>query len=261
MRGMKRVCIFVIHKSRMVLQHIRTIPRAMGFRDKNFQPLKDLEEKFSGKRCFILCTGPSLTVSDIELLKDEYTFGMNSLCLLLEQTTWRPDFFAVQDENVYEKVKEYMLTMKNSKVFVPDGLDRNAPAEWIKFPLCGAYHKYELIYDTRYFARFSDKCYVRVYDGYSITYSLIQLAVFMGFKEIYLLGADCNYLGEKQHIIEHGHIDPGFAKAPERMFASYKEAKRYMDNHDVKIYNATRGGMLEIFPRVSLENVLSVSGE
>ena len=50
-------------------------------------------------------------------------------------------------------------------------------------------------------------------------------------------------------------------QAQQRLFFSYEYAKKYMDTHDVKIFNATRGGALEIFPRVSLEDVLAVSGE
>lgn len=30
----------------------------------------------------------------------------------------------------------------------------------------------------------------------------------------------------------------------------FQVSQEYCDNHDVKIYNATRGGMLEVFPRV-----------
>ena len=122
--------------------------------------------------------------------------------------------------------------------------------------MCGSYHIYEMRYQTRYFAKFSSDCYIKVYDGYSITYSIMQLAMYMGFDEIYLLGADCSYLGEKQHFIEHGINDPSFRTATERLFASYGEAKKYADTHGIKIFNATRGGLLEIFPRVNLEDVI-----
>ncbi|MPN15362.1 hypothetical protein SDC9_162693 [bioreactor metagenome] len=78
----------------------------------------------------------------------------------------------------------------------------------------------------------------------------------MGFKEIYLLGADCSFLGTKQHFIEHGHYDNDIGSAAERNITSYAEAKNYADQHNIKIFNATRGGKLEIFPRVSLEQIL-----
>lgn len=38
-----------------------------------------------------------------------------------------------------------------------------------------------------------------------MTYSVIQLAVYIGFSEIYLLGVYCNYSGPTSHIgVEKG---------------------------------------------------------
>ena len=113
-----------------------------------------------------------------------------------------------------------------------------------------------MIYPKRFFAKYSNDCYVRVYDGFSITYSIIQLATYMGFDEIYLLGADCTYMGKQHHFIETGVVDPGYKEASDRLFASYGEAKRYAEANGIKIYNATRGGCLELFERVDLDEIV-----
>ena len=55
--------------------------------------IKDYRNMYEGKRCFIIATGPSLTVEDLEKLKNEYTFGMNSLCLAGDRTDFVPTFF------------------------------------------------------------------------------------------------------------------------------------------------------------------------
>jgi len=252
-------CIYCNEKRRTFFQFVRRIPRHFGYIDKRFIPLKEQKGKFSGKRCFVLCTGPSLTISDLELLKNEFTFGMNSICLIHDRTDWRPDFFSVQDRDVLRKIQNSLLTTDNGQVFFPYDIRKliNTPKDWILFPTSYSYHIYEMRYPKRYFARFSDNCYVTLFDGYSIVFTILQLASYMGFEEIYLLGADCSYLGEKQHFIEHGHYDVSFAEATDRLFAAYKEAKKYSDAHNIKIFNATRGGMLEIFPRVKLEEVLN----
>ena len=44
-----------------------------------------------------------------------------------------------------------------------------------------------------------------------------------------------------------------------RMISSYKTAKEYADSHGIKIYNATRGGKLEVYERVNLDEVLKKS--
>ena len=45
--------------------------RANGFDDRQFSRLKEFENKYNGERCFIIATGPSLTIDDLEKLKDE----------------------------------------------------------------------------------------------------------------------------------------------------------------------------------------------
>ena len=82
----------------------------------------------------------------------------------------------------------------------------------------------------------------------------------MGFKEIYLIGADCNYSDNKSkhHFIDYGHYDSTYKSAGTRMIYAYKVAKKYADKNNIKIYNATRGGMLEVFPRVNLDELLDL---
>jgi hypothetical protein len=41
------------------------------------------------------------------------------------------------------------------------------------------------------------------------------------------------------------------------MEEAYKNARDYCDTHGIQIYNATRGGKLEVFERVALEDVLA----
>ena len=67
--------------------------------------LKGIKDSHKGERCFIVACGPSLTYADLELIKDEYTFGMNSGVLTFDKTGWRPNFYAVQDEYVFNKLQ------------------------------------------------------------------------------------------------------------------------------------------------------------
>ena len=61
------------------------------------------------------------------------------------------------------------------------------------------------------------------------------------------------------HFKEYGHVDPSFSSAGDMMISAYKVAKEYADRNNVKIMNATRGGMLEVFERVDLDALLSES--
>ncbi len=255
----KQFSIYLKFKSKAAVQYISSLPRKFGFKDARYEKLKSYHNKYVGKRCFITCTGPSLTISDLEMLEGEYVFGMNSICLIHDKTDWKPDFLGIQDVHVFEKIKDTLLYTDNGVVFAPYYYRKKlkTPEDWVYWHMCGSYHIYEMIYTKKFFAKYSDDCYVRIYDGYSITYSILQLATYMGFSEIYLLGADCSYLGKQQHFIETGHYDPGFRELTDRLFSSYGKAKEFAESHGIKIFNATRGGCLEMFPRVKLEDVIS----
>lgn len=232
--------------------------------DLVYSKLLQFKNKYIGKRCFICATGPSMTIDDLEMLKDEYTFGVNGLACIFERTKWRPTFFGVSDHAIYTKINHILKKEKSITVFVGSNafIDRNHTLsnDWIIYPENYAYHDYEKLYKNQYFCKFSDNPYDIVYDGYTIVYGMIQLAIYMGFKEIYLLGTDCNYnLTDKNHFVEAGNKIPesDLLSAYDRLMCGYKTAKKYLDCHkDIRIFNATRGGMLDIFPRVKLEDIL-----
>lgn len=255
----KQAAIFIKFKLKAAIQYLSSIPREFGYNDTRFLPLKGYKDKYKGKRCFITCTGPSLTIADLEMLEGEYVFGMNSIALIHDKTSWKPDFYGIQDSHVFHKLRNDILSTDNGIVFAPYSYRKkfNTPSNWIYWHMCGSYHIYEMIYPMKYFAKYSNDCYTRIYDGYTITYSLIQLATYMGFDEIYLLGADCSYMGKQQHFIETGHYDPGFMHAGDRLYASYSVAKEYAEKNNIKIFNATRGGCLELFQRVKLEDIIA----
>lgn len=236
--------------------------RINGKEDLRYLPLLNTKDKYLNDRCFIVATGPSLSIDDLDLIKDEYCFSMNSICKLYDKTFWRPTFYGIQDRHVFLKLKDvaekyfcdYRCTFVTDEIY--NMISQFAKEKVIRFPHNVAYHRYDQEFGN-FYSRFSDNAYAMVYDGYSITYSLLQIAIYMGFKEIYLLGCDCNYqAGQKNHIVESGYIDKNAYLNHDKMMTGYIEAKKYADEHGIKIINCTRGGMLEVFPRMTLEEVL-----
>jgi len=227
------------------------------FKNEYVEKIKGFKNKHLSDRCFIIATGPSLTVEDLEKLRGEITIGMNSISKVGEKTDWKPTYYGVQDLAVYRNLKSSIEELDEKvTVFISDSLPKRESLTGkniVQMPVCGMNH---LINPNADNVMFSDDCYDVVYDGYTITYSLLQLAAYMGFKEIYLIGADCSYAKQgPQHFIETGVTDPNVKIATERMLRSYKAAKEYADKHGIKIYNATRGGYLELFKRVSMDDI------
>ncbi|MGN1134038.1 MAG: 6-hydroxymethylpterin diphosphokinase MptE-like protein, partial [Oscillospiraceae bacterium] len=215
--------------------------RENGSKDDRYIKLYNVKDKHKGQRCFIVATGPSLTLSDLDMLKGEITFGMNSICRIYDKTEWRPTYYGIQDIFVYPKMKDVIEKYYHNaeNVFVSDELSDmyGLSSSYITYPFNSAYHLYDQHFN-KFYSKFSGNAYARVYDGYSITYSLLQIAVYMGFSEIYLLGADCSYKkGEKNHFVESGHHDRLEYLNHDKMITGYKAAKEYADANNIKIIN------------------------
>lgn len=236
--------------------------RNIGIGGEKYKAIKKYKGINSGKRCFIIAMGPSLLEKDLIRLKNEYTFGMNSICTLYESIDFKPTYYGIQDKYVFDDLKQmlYEYYLGNDRVFISDRIARNKKIDpkWTVFPLNYAYNAYARWFKNDYKVKASDDAFKVVYDGFSITISLIQIAIYMGFCEIYLLGADCSFDKANLHFGNYtGIIDPTLDTAYQRNIAGYKGVKELAESKGVKIYNATRGGCLEVFERVSIDEVLS----
>ncbi|MCI7264084.1 MAG: DUF115 domain-containing protein [Eubacterium coprostanoligenes] len=235
--------------------------------------IKKLKNTAQTNRCFIIGNGPSLTISDLEKLKNETTFACNRIYGLYDRTLWRPTYYCSQDLEVLAQIKNDLpYALSNCyHSFLPYKFAKNINNiinEQNNLSLF--YSPYISVYsDTGVYPEglmpFSDDISNSIYDGLSITYAMIQIAVYMGYKEIYLLGIDHNYslkngIVDLQKSYAEGikPIDMSTQNPPELQLCeiSFREAKKYCKANGITIKNATRGGKLEIFDRISLEEIL-----
>lgn len=219
-----------------------------------------------GERCFIIGTGPSLTVGDLERLKGEVTFGSNRIFEIFKQTDWRPTYYMNQDYQLICKFTEEIKKLQAKRKFMPIEVMRYFPG----------------VTDTSFFvlrhkdfypkdADFSTHIDKYMGQGFTVTYGAIQMAYYMGFSEVYLLGIDHNYsvsLNEKGVPVVRDDVKDYFkgSKASNaglnlpRVVEStmaYMTARKFADTHkDFKIFNATRGGKLEAFERIDFDELL-----
>ena len=219
-------------------------------------------EKFrnihSGKRCFIVATGPSLLVEDLNTLSDnkEICISMNSIYKMFENTRWRPSYYVAQDFRMMRDKKEVLRYLDGITAFISDGYA----------PFCEEEHADNvyinhmgLVWDNKGTIPFSENFAQVSYISGTVAYSCIQLAVYMGFNQIYLLGVDCSELGNNYAKYTHCYNEKELVSISydDQTLVSYISAKKYADGHGIKIYNATRGGKLEVFERVDFDKIIS----
>lgn len=227
--------------------------------------LRLLKGKYSGKRCFIIGTGPSLKISDLEMLAHEITFGTNRIYELFDQTEWRPTFYVNQDHDLVCTFEDKIKNINANIVFLP--IDYKDKFEGDKYRFFVLKHKE--FYPHK--APFSLDISKFLAQGFTVTYGAIQIAIYMGFTELYLLGVDHNYnisRDAKGRPVVQDNTDNSYAKGMnsyvnmsnlpriEETTIAYETAEKISRSHRVRIYNATRGGKLEAFERVNLEQIL-----
>lgn len=241
--------------------------------DADRNALARFHNAYRGKRCFIIGNGPSLNKHDLSLLKDEYTFAVNSFFYKTEETGFTPTFFVVEDnlvmrENI-ERIKAYEAPFKffptEYKELHPEG-----PNVFFYPANAGFYLQSSPNYCV---PRFSTDATKTVFNGQTVTFANLQLAYFMGFTEVYLIGMDFHYVvpdahGRKGNWIlsttddpNHFHKDYFGAgktwKDPklDRVANAYRQARLAFEATGRKVMNASAGGKLEIFERVGYDSL------
>lgn len=231
--------------------------------------LKSYKKKYNNKRCFIIGNGPSLTVEDLENLKDEYTFATNMIFKIFDETDWRPTFYTAQDYTAFNHLyndKYAISSLMKSTIFL--AIDIKKTGVSLSNDVTYFYLHRKFPYPKK--PKFSSDISKIIYEGGTIVYSTIQIAAYMGFKEIYLIGVDQSYsfaIQPNGEIVNDKSIKDYFSekynsnKIEEpvnlvKPYLAFQSAKDFLDKCNIKIYNATRGGKLEIFNRRCIDEIL-----
>lgn len=226
--------------------------------------LKQIENKYKGKRIFIICNGPSLKVEDLDILYEfnEFSMASNKIDKIFDNTKWRPNFYAVFDQKYGFTLQETMKRIPAEYKFFRKetySKTRNVGGKCLYLNTCGDRSLLEN-------PKFSEDLNP-IYTIGTVTYAMIQIAVFMGFEHIYILGADNNYaknISLTGVITESGslsHFSGGEQKEDSRAVAvwemdrGYYYAREFADKKGIYIYNSTRGGYLEAFKRVDFDSI------
>lgn len=228
--------------------------------------LNSLRNLHTGRRAFVICNGPSLNSDDLNKLQDnnEISFAANLISAMIEVSNWIPTYYTVTDPIGVYSLFDAMNTISAKIKFLPQDsyiTGRRVKGDVVFFNREG---DRSLLNNPR----FSEDCSEIIYTIATVTYTSLQLAVYMGIKEIYIIG--CDHRFAKQYRMD-GTIEEyqgqnnyfsgvkakyqrGASNIGEQAIA-FEAAKKYADEHGIKIYNATRGGYLETFERVDFDSL------
>jgi glycosyltransferase involved in cell wall biosynthesis len=238
------------------------------------------------ERCFVMGNGPSLNQMDLNRLDGQIVFACNSAFLLFPRISWRPRYYTCVDSRVLPdravEIDEMLSLNPGTIGFFPaviqehTGQKRRSPARFVVSAGANRYFFNETSNSTENLphSMFSYDIDANVVQPFTVAITMLQIAAYMGFREIVLIGCDTNYviprtvsrLKEKEgpgvalvsrRDDDPNHFDPRYFgrnrkwhdPQPEKMIAHYAYAKQALDAIGVVVYNATVGGRLEVFPR------------
>ena len=221
--------------------------------------LKRLKNLHAGKKAVILCNGPSLKKSNLDLLSGVYCFGLNKIHLLFDETPFRPSCIVAANQLVISQTADVYNATEIPLFLHYYGVSKVASApNRIFFPV------------TRYSRKFARDCSISLYAGNTVTFVAMQLAFHMGFSKVALIGCDHYFetKGRPNARVLGGAVDPNhfhpdyFAGMPWELpdlfesEISYQMAYNAFQDAGRQLVNATEGGKLELLPRMSLEAFL-----
>jgi len=222
--------------------------------------LHSYRDKHRGERCFILGNGPSLKVTDLSLLKDEVTFGLNRIYLLFDEIGYATTYHVVVNNLVVEQSINEI-----SNLSIPSFVSWNSH-EMLEYQPNMMFLRTLGRDQPRFFTDITKG----IWEGATVTYVAMQIAYFLGFEEVVLVGVDHNFVtkGEPHTLVTSPGDDPNhfsphyFGKGvrwnlPDLQTSelAYRIADYQFTVSGRKIVDATIGGKLEIFPKVDYKTL------
>lgn len=197
---------------------------------------KDLYNKHDGETCLIVGNGPSLRDVPLDFLKKYPSFGTNRIYLL---EGFAPTYYCSVNPLVIGQYYDDITTLVMPK-FIP----ANCCFDDTCIPL-----------NSSGIVMFSQDASTWVYEGHTVTFVCLQIAYYMGFKTVLMVGVDHSfqYHGAPNQEMEMqgndpNHFDPNYFKGARwnnpdlvRSERAYKLARAMYEAKGRKIVNLTPG--------------------
>jgi 6-hydroxymethylpterin diphosphokinase MptE-like len=224
---------------------------------ENRERMKKYRDFHRGDRCFVIANGPSLIKTNLNLIKNNYSFGMNRIYLHFEQSSFRPTYYVAVNELVLEQFSNDI-----SRLEMPKFINWNQRSSFDSHnPNC-------LYLKSKFVVRdyFQDNLIQPLSFGGTVTFVALQIAYYMGFQQVILVGLDHKYAEkgtpnktekrQADHDVSHFHPDyfpQGVMwQLPDllRSEISYKIARDAYESAGRQILDATVEGNCKVFEKV-----------
>lgn len=224
-------------------------------------PLRALSGSLANRPCLVVGNGPSLNNTPLDKFANIPAIGTNKIDLLFNRIQWRPSLLVCVN-NIVVKQHADNFARTEIPVFL----------SWKS--------RYHLRSDQRHRVnfflslptdRFSTDIVQGVGFGSTVTYTALQFAYYMGANPVIIVGVDHSFsvTGNPHQIArrqgaDQNHFDPNYFKAGtywalpdlEDSERAYARARAAFESAGRRIVDATIGGQLRVFDKVSIEDAI-----
>lgn len=237
----------------------------------NKRNIESLKDKHKGQRCFIICNGPSLTPSDLTKIHEsgDITIGMNLIGRIYDKTPWRVTYLSATDDICFRGSNNHIVKQTECEVKFYD-------KKRYLYSIGASCKKMFLSFDESFGLldnpKFDPDMTKKIPSIGTSTYFCLELAVYLGCSEIYIVGCDMSYKvnlnrdgtvtyneAGKDHFYKNE--EEAAASCPMKPLPTWQQkdalaaAAVFSKERGYNIMNATRGGALESFPRVDFDSL------
>tara|TARA_R110000868_G_scaffold107263_4_gene293403 strand:- start:19740 stop:24062 length:4323 start_codon:yes stop_codon:yes gene_type:complete len=234
--------------------------------------LDKLRGAFKGERCFVIGNGPSLNQQNLPQLESEFTIGSNYIYMNKEKMGFYPTIIAFANYLVIKQRMDEIMGLEEPVKALPfylyDEIGESNNG-------VGAPKNSMVINMQHQTPNFSADASSYVSTQSTVTYVNLQLAHYLGFDRVYLIGVDNRYIQPKhgkegtvltQEEDDPNHFTPNYFKGlkwqkgdEEKMESLYVRAKTAFEDRGSKVIDCTHEGALTVFEKQDLDTVIAKS--
>lgn len=211
-----------------------------------------LKNREYGQPCILVCNGLSLNRMDLRFLRKHTCIGLNKIFLGFKKFGFYPKYYVSVNDRVIEQSAEDIKAL-NCVKFISQ---RNA--HWV--PENALTHH---INTQNPLHRFCTDITQGVHEGWTVTYAALQIAYYLGFKEVVIVGMDHRYTYHGQpnetHLLQGDDLNhfssdyfagqrwdnPDLSRSEE----SYQLARQIFEADGRRIIDATLNGACQVFEK------------
>ena len=245
-------------------QRFTALTRVTGPRRPSSARLAAMRDTCADRTAWLIGNGPSVRTEDLDRIahSGHLAFGFNRFHLAHDRTCLRPHFTVTGDRQMIEDFGDEIVGRSGGIVFVAHERPPGLAGEYCWVRQIGAFP-----------SLFSRDASRHVTPGGSSLYVALQIGHFLGIRRWFLYGADFAFRFDRNSTAADGwrsatgdgnHFIPGYRggrpwcpPSIENILPSFLAARQLMESEGGFIRNATWGGALEVFERISFDDAVA----